>query len=120
MTHILTSRFRRPVLAGLGAAGLMAGLSVGLAGAASASTVTPGYGHQNQCDETLTYVQEGYYGGGQFVEVDNVCFALITHEGGYGRHNHGLEDVFYTTQRHGHERDHFVSNVRDAEVHHHY
>jgi hypothetical protein len=122
MTHILISRFRRP-LAGLGAAGLAAGLSFGLAGAASASTMTPGYGHQNECNEVLTYLdQEGYYGDSQWVEVDNVCFAVITHEGGYGRHHRGdqEENVFYETQRHGQRHDHDVDNVRDAHVSHGY
>ena len=92
----------------------VAALGVGLtAASASASTSAPGYGHDHECNEVLTYDQEGYY-----VEVDGVCFAVITHEGGYGRHHRGdLEDVFYATQgRHGQERFHDVFGVRDAEV----
>jgi hypothetical protein len=119
MTRILSPRFR-PLVVGLGALLGASGLAIGLAGAASASTV-PGYGHHQDCREVLTYDQEdqGYYGDSQRVEVDNVCFAVITHEGGgYGRHHHGdLEDVFYATQgRHGQERFHFVRDVRDAQV----
>lgn len=108
------TRHARRLAYTLGAAAGAAGLTVALAGAASAATTTPGYGHQHECHETLTYEQEGDYGG-QFVEVDNVCFAVIIHEG-YGRHHHGAEDVFYQTERHGSFRDHDVRGVRDAEV----
>jgi hypothetical protein len=112
MTSQIRGGFRRLLIIGA-AVPAVAALGVGLtAASASASVKAPGYGHDHECNEVLTYDQEGYY-----VEVDGVCFAVITHEGGYGRHHRGdLENVFYATQRHGRERDHFVSGVRDAEV----
>jgi hypothetical protein len=116
MTSQIRGGFRRLLIIGA-AVPAVAALGVGLtAASASASVKAPGYGHDHECNEVLTYDQEGYYGG--WVEVDNVCFAVITHEGGYGRHHRGdLEDVFYATQgRHGQERFHDVFGVRDAEV----
>lgn len=113
MTRKIRVRFRRLliILAVVPGAALALGLT---AASASASATTPGYGHQ-RCDETLIYIQEGYYGG-QFVEHDNVCNVEVFHQGGYGRHHQGEESVAWQTERHGYEQDHFASDVRDVEV----
>jgi hypothetical protein len=114
MTLKIRGGFRRLLIIGA-ALPAVAALGVGLtAASASASTTAPGYGHHQRCDETLTYVQEGYYGGGQFVIVRDVCPGVEVFHNGYGRHR--TEDVFYQTERRGFVRDHFASDVRDVEV----
>ena len=113
MTLKIKGRFRRALIAGA-TLPAVAGLAVGLT-AASASAATAAPAHHQRCDETLTYIQEGYYGG-QFVIRDNVCNVEVFHHGGYGRH--GQEDVAWQTERHGYEQDHFARDVRDVEVFH--
>ena len=111
MTRMIRVRFRRLLII-LAVVPGVAALAVGTtAAAASAATTTPGYGH-HQCDETLTYDQDGFYGG--FTVVRDVCDVQVFREG-YGRHNRA-EDVFYQTERHGYLQDHFVRDVRDVEV----
>ena len=58
--------------------------------------------------------EEGYFGPPQWVIVNRVCPGVEIFRAGYG--HHGEEDVFYQTDRHGFLRDHFVTDVRDAEV----
>lgn len=113
MTRNTRARFRRLLIIGA-TLPAVAALGVGLtAASASAAVKAPGYGHQ-QCNEDLTYQQEGYYGGGQFVFVRDVCNVRVFHNG-YGRHR--SEDVSWQTgSRYGGLRDHFASDVRDVEV----
>jgi hypothetical protein len=111
MTRKIRGGFRRILLIGA-TLPAVAALAVGLtAASASASTTTPGYGHQ-RCDETLTYIQEDHYGG-QFVLVRDVCPGVEVF-----RTRHHDENVFYQTERRGFLRDHFVTDVRDVEVFH--
>lgn len=109
MTRIIKGRFRRALVI---AATLpaVAGLALGLT-AASASAATTAPAHHQRCDETLTYVQEGFFGG-HFVFVRDVCPGVEVFRAG----RHGEEDVFYQTDRFGFLRDHFVRDVRDVEV----
>jgi hypothetical protein len=113
MTRSIPARFRRLLIIGA-AVPTVAALTVGLtAASASASTTTPRYGHQ-RCDETLTYIQEGYYGGGQFVFVPDVCNVQVFFQGG---RRHREEDVTWQTEsRRGGLRDHFAEDVRDVRV----
>ena len=88
MTRIIKGRFRRALVI---AATLpaVAGLALGLT-AASASAATTAPAHHQRCDETLTYVQEGFFGG-HFVFVRDVCPGVEVFRAG----RHGEEDVFY-------------------------
>ena len=113
MTLTTIPRFlRRPLVAGSALAMIAVPAAMLAApGSASAATLTPGYGHQ-RCDETLTYVQEDYYGG-QFVIDHRVCDVQVFREG-YGRHDQ--EDVAWQTDRFGYPQEHFARGVRDVEV----
>ena len=113
MTRTIKGRFRRALVI-VGTLPAVAALALGLtAASASAATTAPAYHHQ-RCDETLIYLQEGYFGPPQWVIVTRVCPGVEIFPAGYG--HHGKEDVFYQTDRHGFLRDHFVTDVRDAEV----
>jgi hypothetical protein len=114
MTSQIRAGFRRLLITGA-AVPAVAALGVGLtAASASASATAPRYGHQ-RCDETLTYIQEGYYGGGQFVFVRDVCNVQVFFQG--NRHHRGEEDVTWQTEsRRGGLRDHFAEDVRDVRV----
>ena len=113
MTRSILPRFPRRAALALAVPAAALGMLGATAASASASTTAPTYGHQ-RCGESLSYVQEDYYGG-QYVFVRDVCPGVeIFHTGGYGRHR--TEDVFYQTERHGYLRDHFATDVRDAEV----
>lgn len=95
----------------------MAALGLGLtAASASAATTAPAYGHHQECDEVLTYEQQGYgdpYSHGQVVVWD-VCHVRIQEYGHYGHEN---EVVTYDqADRHGHLRFHIVFGVSDAHV----
>lgn len=110
MTLKIKGRFRRALIAGA-TLPAVAGLALGLtAASASAAVKAPAYGHHQRCDETLTYEQEGYFGG-HFVFVRDVCPGVEVFRA--GRH---AEDLFYQTDRFGFLRDHFVRDVRDVEV----
>ena len=108
MTLKIEGRFRRALIAGA-TLPAVAALTLGLT-AASASAATKAPAHHQRCDETLTYEQEGYFGG-HFVFVRDVCPGVEVFRA--GRH---AEDVFYQTDRFGFLRDHFVRDVRDVEV----
>jgi phosphatidate phosphatase APP1 len=109
MTSRIRGGFRRLLIIGA-ALPAVAALGVGLtAASASASTTAPAYGHQ-RCDDTLTYIQEGYYGG-HFVLVRDVCPGVEVI-----RTRHHGENVFYQTERRGFLRDHFATDVRDVHV----
>lgn len=114
MTRKIRGGFRQLLIIGA-ALPAVAALGVGLtAASASASTTTPGYGHQ-RCDETLTYIQEGYYGGG-FTIHRGVCNVEVFHQ---GDRRHREEDVAWQSQgRHRGLEDHFATDVRDVEVFH--
>lgn len=113
MTRKNRGGFRRVLIIGA-ALPAAAALGVGLtAASAAASTTTPGYGHHQRCDETLTYIQEGYYGGG-FTVHRGVCNVEVFHQGARRHHE---EDVAWQSQgRHRGLEDHFATDVRDVEV----
>ena len=112
MTQAMRSWFRRG-LVGATALGALGVVPVALAGTASAATTTTAYGHQQRCDETLTYEQETYYGP-QFVIHRDVCDVQVYDLGGYRRHH--AEDVTWQTDRYGYPQEHFAADVRDVEV----
>jgi hypothetical protein len=108
MTSRIRGGFRRLLIIGL-TLPAVAGLALGLT-AASASAATTAPAHHQRCDETLTYIQEGYYGG-QFVIVNHVCPGVEVF-----RARHHEENVFYQTERFGFLQDHFARGVRDVRV----
>ena len=111
MTRMIKGRFRR-VLVIAGTLPAVAALALGLtAASASASTTAPA--HHQRCDETLTYIQEGHYGGGFTIHRD-VCNVVVFHN---GARRHREEDVAWQSQGHRHGlEDHFAEDVRDVEV----
>jgi len=119
MTHIRIPRFlRRKLGLGLALAAIVPGAMLATSAAASASTTVPAApaAHHDyfRCDETLTFLEDSYYGP-RFVFVRDACDVQVYREGGgYGRHHD--EDVSYLTDHYGHLRFHFVQGVRDVEV----
>jgi hypothetical protein len=109
MTRKIRGGFRRILLIGA-TLPAVAALGLGLT-AASASAATTAPTHHQRCDDTLTYIQEGYYGGGQFVFVNHVCPGVEVF-----RARHHEENVFYQTERFGFLQDHFARDVRDVRV----
>jgi len=113
MTLRILPRFRRRAVLGLAVPVAALGLLGATAATASAATRAPAP-RPGFCNEDLTYIQEGYYGGGQFVFVRDVCDVRVFYNG-YGRHR--SEDVSWQTEgRRGGLRDHFAEDVRDVQV----
>jgi hypothetical protein len=86
------------------------GVAIATGGAASAATMAPA--HHQRCDETLTYVQESFFGP-RFVFVRDACNIRVIRLG-FGRH--ADEDLFYQTERFGFLQSHFARDVRDVQV----